>query len=97
MSTPELGVKHASEMTVIERLRNNLQPLGTAPVVQLRVAGYGMVNSDFINKCIDELERMPIRALVGDMPNNLEKLAYMLLCDSAYIDPEAERANVRSP
>ena len=79
------------DMTIVERLRNQLQPLGTAPVVQLRVAGYGMVDSNFINSCIDELERMPIRALVGDMPNNLEKLAYMLLCDSAYVDPAAER------
>ena len=79
------------DMNIIERLRNQLQPLGTAPVVQLRVGGHGLVNSDFINKCIDELERMPIRAALGDMPNNLEKLAYMLLCDSAYIDPAAER------
>jgi hypothetical protein len=48
---------------------------------------------DFVQKCIDELEKMPNRVALGDMPTNLEKLAYQLLLDSAYIDPkhEAER------
>jgi hypothetical protein len=85
--------KRIQDMTLIERLRNALQPKGTAPVVQLRLSGYGMFNSDFVTKCLDELERMPMRAAVGDGPTNLEKLAYQLLMDSAYIDlkHEAER------
>jgi hypothetical protein len=85
--------KRYQDMTLIERLRNNLHPRGTAPVVQLHLAGYGMFNSDFVSKCLDELEQMPMRAAVGDGPTNLEKLAYQLLMDSAYIDlkQEAER------
>ena len=82
-------------MNIIERLRNNLQPKGTAPIVLLRpLHSCGIeMHADFVTKCIDELEQMHIRVAVGDMPTNLEKLAYQLLLDSAYIDlkHEAER------
>ena len=79
---------------IIQRLRNNLQPRGTAPIVILRTLGVGIeMHSDFVNKCIDELEQMPMRAALGETPTNLEKLAYQLLLDAAYIDlkQEAER------
>ena len=79
---------------IIQRLRANLQPKGTAPIVLLRTLGVGIeTHPDFVNKCIDELEKMPIRVAIGDTPTNLEKLAYQLLLDSAYIDlkQEAER------
>lgn len=78
----------------IARMRANLQPKGTAPVVILRPLGVGIeMHADFVAKCIDELEQIPTRAALGDAPINLEKLAYQLLLDSAYIDPrhEAER------
>ena len=78
---------------IIERLRARLVPQGTAPVVLLRPmhsSGIEM-HADFVTKCIDELERMPIRAALGEMPSNLEKLAYQLLLDSAYIDPKHEQ------
>jgi hypothetical protein len=85
--------KRIQDMTLIERLRNNLQPRGTAPLVQLRLNGVAMFNKEFVDLCLDELEKMPMRAAVGDGPTNLEKLAYQLLLDSAYIDlkHEAER------
>lgn len=78
---------------IIKRLRNNLQPKGTAPIVLLRpMNSCGIeMHADFVSKCIDELERMPMRAAMGDMPSNLEKLAYQLLLDSAYIDLKQER------
>ena len=79
---------------LIQRLRNNLQPRGTAPIVILRTLGVGIeMHPDFVNKCIDELERMPMRVALGETPTNLEKLAYQLLLDAAYIDlkHEAER------
>lgn len=82
------------DYTIISRLRAQLQPKGTAPIVILKPLGVGIeMHKDFVSKCIDELERIPARAAVGDMPSNLEKLAYQLLLDSAYIDPkhEAER------
>jgi hypothetical protein len=85
--------KRIQDMTLIERLRNNLQPRGTAPVVNLRLNGVAMFNKEFVDRCLDELERMPMRAAVGDGPTHLEQLAYQLLLDSAYIDlkQEAER------
>lgn len=79
------GLKPVSEMTLIERMRNNLQPRGTAPVVGLQLNNR-FFNKDFIDQCIDELEKVTNRAMVGELPNPLEKLAYTLLCDSAYIE-----------
>jgi hypothetical protein len=75
-------------MTIIERLRANLRPTGTAPIVQLHIDGYGFYDADFISKCIDDLEKMEVCAALGDGPNNLEKLAYELLLSSAYIERE---------
>ena len=80
------------DQDIIHRLRVNLQPKGTAPIVLLRPlhsAGIEM-HVDFVNKCIDEIEKIPMRAALGDVPSNLEKLAYQLLLDSAYIDPKYE-------
>lgn len=92
MSEPENGVKRIQDMTLIERLRNELQPKGTAPIVILRTLGVGIeMHADFVSKCIDELELMHVRAELGDGPSNLEKLAFQLLLDSAYIDLKAER------
>lgn len=76
--------KKFDEMTLIEQLRNNLSPQGTEPVVALRL-GNRFIKHEFISECIDELEKMPIRALMGEPPSKLEQLAYMLLCDSAYV------------
>lgn len=82
----EYNDKPVSEMTITERMRNALQPQGTSPIVRLHCGNSDMyVNHDFVTKCIDELDKMQARALLGDAPSNLEKLAYMLLCDSAYI------------
>lgn len=69
---------------LIERLRSALVPRGTADIVPLHLEERFFSHS-FITKCIDELEKMPIRAALGDTPTALEQLAYHLLCDSAYI------------
>lgn len=78
------------EQTIIERLRNQLQPRGTAPIVQLFIAKYGYFDKDFVHECIDELEKIPMRVACGDKPTVLEKLAYQVLLDSAYIDLKHE-------
>lgn len=82
-----------NDLDIIQRLRANLQPKGTLPIVLLRpMHSVGIeMHVDFVQKCIDELEQMPYRVAMGDMPTNLEKLAYQLLLDSAYIDPKHER------
>lgn len=72
------------EPTITDRMRHHLQPGGTAPVVCLRLHDR-YFDKEFVHKCIDELDKMPIRAVLGEPPTNLEKLAFMLLCDSAYI------------
>ena len=78
------------ELNIIERMRANIVPTGTLPVVGLHIRDR-FYHKEFIDKCIDELERMPIRVACGDLPTNLEKLAFELLMDSAYIDPKHER------
>lgn len=81
-----------NDQDIIQRLRANLQPMGTAPIVLLRPLGSAGIEMhvDFVQKCIDELEQIPNRVALGDMPSNLERLAYQLLLDSAYIDPKHE-------
>jgi hypothetical protein len=88
MSLAEPGIKQFQDMTLIEQLRNNLQPQGTANTVLLKPQhSVGIeLSADFVNKCIGELERWPIMASLGQSPSNLERLAYMLLCDSALIE-----------
>jgi hypothetical protein len=86
MSVPEEGVKRFSELTITERMRHYMKPKGSAPIVQLHLAEHGMFNHDFISACIDELEKMTVRAALGEPPTKLEQLAYQLLCDSAYIE-----------
>ena len=76
---------------LIQYLRTTLQPQGTGNTVLLRPLGVGIeMRVDFVQKCIDELERIPTRVALGDMPSNLEKLAYQLLKDSAYLEPKYE-------
>lgn len=75
------------QVDIIAQMRHYLQPKGTAPIVVLRTESGGIwLNHSFVSACIDELERMPMRAVLGEGPSKLEQLAYMLLCDAAYVD-----------
>ncbi len=84
--TTQVETTNAFE-AIIHQLRNNLRPGGTLPVVFLKPYGnYMELNADFVSACIDEVEKMPMRVALGDKPSKLEQVAYMLLCESAYID-----------
>ena len=76
--------------SITQQMREVLAPKGTARVSQLQMDNQ-FVDYDFVLKCIGELEKMPIRAAMGDKPSALEQLAYMLLCDSALIDLNQKR------
>jgi hypothetical protein len=78
--------KRVNELSITDQMRHYLTPKGTAPIVRLHLADYGMYNHVFILACIDELDKLPIRAALGEPPTKLEQLAYQLLCDSAYIE-----------
>jgi hypothetical protein len=92
MSVPEAGEKRFSEMTLIEKLRNNLQPKGSLQVVGLHLNDR-FFDAAFINECIADLETLQIRAELGDRATSLEKLAAALLMDSAYIEPSRQAAD----
>ena len=70
-------------MDIVRLMTDNLQPQGNAPISRLFLTN-SFFDWEFIQKCIVEIEKMPARVAVGDTPSNLEKLAYELLCDSAY-------------
>lgn len=72
---------------ITEQMRQVLLNQGNGKIATLHVIDK-LFNAEFVERCIEELERMPLRTAVGDEPTNLEKLAYCLLCDSAYIDRE---------
>ncbi len=72
------------KLPITEQMRHALKPRGTANISRLQMDD-PFVDYNFVLKCIDELEKIPVRAALGDNPSNLEKLAYMLLCDSAFI------------
>lgn len=67
MSLAENGIKQFQDMTLIEQLRNNLQPRGTANIVLLRPQhSVGIeLSAEFVAECITELERMPLLASLG--------------------------------
>jgi hypothetical protein len=77
---------------ILRALRRNLQPQGTAPIVFLRHRhSWGIeLPADFVNKCIDEMERIVCLQPINGPPSNLEKLAFYLLLDSAHIDSSKE-------
>ena len=72
-------------ISIPDRMRANLAPKGSLDVSYLHLECH-LFQHDFILKCINELDGLPLRAELGMPPTNLEKLAYMLLCDSAYIE-----------
>lgn len=73
---------------VLHKLRTNLQPKGSAQIVGLRSAAAGIwLPFHWIQKALTELETIPMRTILGEPPTPLEKVAFMLLCDSAGMEP----------
>ena len=76
-------------------MRAQLVPQGTLPAVKLRLNNYGYVNHDFILRCLDEIDRLPMKQVLGEPTSELERLAIMLLMDSAYIElPNKEETKI---
>lgn len=75
------------DLSITNQMRAELLNQGNGRIATLHIIDK-FFNAEFVERCIVELERMPIRTAVGDEPTNLEKLAFCLLCDSAYIDLE---------
>ena len=73
------------EKDLIEDLRNRLQPGGTLNVVNLQIRER-YFDKEFVDACINQIQKLNIKLMLGGKINALEQLAIMLLCDSAYID-----------
>jgi hypothetical protein len=74
------------EKSITQRMRCALVPKGTLPAVKLRLNNYGYVNHDLILRCLDEIDKLPMKQALGEPLSELERLAIMLLMDSAYIE-----------
>lgn len=81
-----------NKMSITQRMRAVLKPSGTSPTVQLNLYEK-FFHVEFVNSCIDELDKMTTLAALGEKPSNLEKLAYYVLCDSAHIETDKEKIN----
>ena len=79
----EIDEKRKMDAPLIERLRTQLVPQGTRPVVRISVTA-PYFDHDFITGCIDEMELKLMTARIDlDSPSKLEILAMEILKDSA--------------
>ena len=70
---------------LIKKLREQLVPGGTAPIVKLHLEGYGYFSHADVVKAIDRLEyAMTIGHALGEKLNPLESMGAQLLLDSIY-------------
>ena len=67
-----------NEQTLVEKLREALQPKGTAPVVKLLLSYYA--EKDFVEDCLKELDK--IISIGGDL-SPLQKVAVKVLITSS--------------
>lgn len=71
-----------------DKLRKNLAPNGTLPVVLLRpIHSVGIeLSHEFALKAIADVEKLEVRVKLGDNVSALEKIGLMLLLESAHIN-----------
>lgn len=70
---------------LIQNMKDALQPGGTSPIVRLFLRDSSYFNKDFIDSCIEELERLPVLITLGEKMTPLQQLALYVLMDSSYI------------
>jgi len=71
-----------------DKLRHNLHPHGTVPIVLLRPShSVGIeLSHEFVLEAINDIERLNFRTRLGDKVSALEKIGLMLLLESAHIN-----------
>ena len=71
-----------------DKLRENLAPKGTLPVVLLRPSHSAGIelSYEFALEAIADVEKLEVRVKLGDNVSALEKIGLMLLLESAYIN-----------
>jgi hypothetical protein len=72
-----------TDQEIMAIMRSAFSPKGTEPVSAIRVTVF--LEWDFIQKCLDEIEKMEFNALLGHPPSNLEALAVYMLANAAGI------------
>ena len=82
--------------SITDMLRERTKPQGTANLTYLELGGL-FYDRNFIQQCIEELERIPTMAALGEMPSPLQKLAYDILIKGCHLDQDIENARRRTP
>jgi len=70
----------------LEQMRQFLVPKGTLDLVRLHLQSATYVDKEFIAECLGEIQRLPVNITLGEPVTALQKLAIMVLKDSAYIE-----------
>lgn len=75
-----------SSTDITEFLKAQLPGRGTEQIVGLgyKGAGAGYYKKEFVDSCLDEMEKVVMRKVLGEDPTPLEVLAIQLLLESAY-------------
>ena len=75
---------------ITEHLKKRLSPAGDLDVVPIGWRSTTMQSAyfykEYVDRCIEELDKVILRQQVGQEPNPLEALAIKLLLSSAYFD-----------
>lgn len=82
--------------SIITKLRSTLQPQGTAPLVRLFLSKDAYFDVEFVNACIDQVEKIHVGIVLEGEISTLEKLAIQVLLDSAYINLKGEKDDTRT-
>ena len=73
-----------------EYLKRCLQPGGTADIVPIgwhcSTSRSAFYDRAFVHSCVDEIDKVTVRAMLGETPTPLERLAIELLMESAHFE-----------
>lgn len=75
-----------NDSPIVAGLRRTLRPKGTADLIRLSLRNHGFVDGCLVREALDEMNRALVRALAGEPVTALERLAVLLLTESAQED-----------
>jgi hypothetical protein len=80
-----------NDIASVAFLKEQLQARGTAKVVRLAfLDSSAYYKEDFVHACLDEIQQVILRKMLGEEATPLEMLAMQVLLESAYFKSFAE-------
>ena len=72
--------------SMLDQIKSSLRPQGTEPLVRLFLNSSAYFQKEFVDECINDLEKAIINVNLGEPMTSLQKLAVHVLMDFAYIE-----------